>query len=163
MGRIQKRKTRSERRVKLKVVRTNEAADVRTIRIDKRTLRRTKRRALRLSRKGMTIVQMRKIRNKILRRRKWRLRRRNETETHWKLIIKQRRNKRIKRRTRLRKFREGLNDDDSDTDSCCETESELETDLDVDICSNSNDESSGLDITDPSLHKEIIDWRTKQR
>merc|ERR1712096_156220 len=37
------------------------------------------------------------------------------------------------------------------------------TDLDVDICSESNDESSGLDISDTTLHKQIIDWRTKQR
>merc|ERR1712096_278226 len=71
--------------------------------------------------------------------------------------------RRINRRMRLRKEREGLNDDESSSDSYDDSESELETDLDVDICSESNDESSGLDISDTTLHKQIIDWRTKRR
>merc|ERR1712096_468729 len=77
------------------------------------------------------------------RRRKWRIRRKNETERHWTLRVKRWRTRRINRRMRLRKEREGLNDDESSSDS--------------------NDESSGLDISDTTLHKQIIDWRTKQR
>merc|ERR1712096_5017 len=161
--RILKRKTRSERRIKLRIARISESAEVRRVRIEKRTLRRSKRRTLRLSRVGWTLIQWRKIKNRILRRRKWRIRRKNETERHWTLRVKRWRTRRINRRMGLRKEREGLNDDESSSDSNDDSESELETDLDVDIRSDSNDESSGLDISDTTLHKQIIDWRTKQR
>merc|ERR1712202_104402 len=56
-----------------------------------------------------------------------------------------------------------ITDESSSSGDSDNSESDLETDLDVDICSNSNDESDGLDITDTSLPQEIREWRIKQQ
>merc|ERR1712096_265182 len=131
--RTKQRKLRSERRIKLRIVRQNETADQRKVRITWRIRRRTKRRKLRLSRKGWSFLQWQK-----------------------------RNTRRIRRRKGLAKDDE-ITDYSSSSGDSDYSGSDLETDFDVDICSNSNDESSGLDVTDPSLKKEIKDWRILKR
>merc|ERR1712096_375010 len=53
---------------------------------------------------------------------------------------------------------EDLSSGSSDSD-----ESDLEVDTDDDICSNSDDESEGMDITDPSITEEKREWRKTVR
>merc|ERR1712096_236443 len=139
-------------------------------------------------------------------RRGFRLRRKNESEQHWRLRLERRRNQRIKKGLKLDvkvgkilkvgvsevkvgpilnvgvsgvKFggvvtkqgvvEEVIDTEEEDDDESSESsgddsqESELETDLDVDICSNSNDESDGLDVTDPNLPQQMREWRLQQK
>merc|ERR1712096_376061 len=138
-------------------------------------------------------------------RRGFRLRRKNESEQHWRLRLERRRNQRIKKGLKLDlkvgsilkvgvsgvkvgpilnvglsevKFggmvtKQGVveevidteeeDDESSESSGDDSQESELETDLDVDICSNSNDESDGLDVTDPNLPQQMREWRLQQK
>merc|ERR1712096_311059 len=170
--RIKQRKVRSERRSKLRIVRKTEVSDQRTLRITRRSSRREKRKILRIERRGQTIVQWRIRNQRRLRRRQWKLQRENESVNHWKLRLEKKRTKQRKKRLRFRQKAGILNlfgnedditDESSSSGDSDNSESDLETDLDVDICSNSNDESDGLDITDTSLPQEIREWRIKQR
>merc|ERR1712096_244487 len=100
-GGTKQRKIRSERRLKLKIVRQSETESQRNIRIVRRNRRRLKRRQLRIARKGQSISKWRARINKRLTRRTWIKRWSNESEEQWKKGIE--RNKVMKRNKRLRR------------------------------------------------------------